>query len=138
MFERPVIRQIVEAWTRFRERAGLPTSGLIAVAVGVITLVATLFIFGGVTEDVTRHNGLASPDPARLRWFIDHRPHALVTAARYTSQIGSPVALALLVTIAALVLWLAGQRLLLAISPGLAFGFAGVGAALGKIVVGRG
>ena len=138
MFETAVLRQIVEAWTRLRERLGLPTSGLIAVAVGIIVLVGTLIIFGGVTEDVTRHNGVSSTDPARLRWFIDHRPGGLVTAARYLSQVGSPVTLVLLVSVAAAVLWLCGQRLLLAIAPGLALGFAGVGAAVGKVVVGRG
>jgi len=85
---------------------GLPVSGLIAVAAGVVALVGTLVILNAATEDVTRHNGLSSTDPARLRWFIDHRPHALVTTARYISQIGSPVALALLVSVAAVVLWL--------------------------------
>lgn len=138
MFATPVLSRIFEAWARFRARASLPTAGLIAVALGMVALAATLVVLGGVTEDVTRHNGLSSTDPTRLRWFIDHRPHGLVTAARAVSQVGSPLALALIVTVAAVVLWLRGQRLLLAIAPGLAFGFAGVGAALGKIVVGRG
>jgi len=88
MFETSVLRQILGAWTRFREWVGLPTSGLVAVAVGCIALLATLVVFGGVTEDVTRHNGLSSTDPSRLRWFIDHRPRAFVSASRYISQVG--------------------------------------------------
>src|SRR5207253_5320499 len=48
-----------------------------------------------------------------------------------------PLTLAMVVIFAAVVLWLRGQRLLLALAPGLAFGLAGVGAAFGKIVVGR-
>jgi membrane-associated phospholipid phosphatase len=138
MFETPALRQIVRTWNRFREWAGLPTSWLIGVGLGVIALVSALVVLSGVIEDVTRHNGLSSTDPKRLQWFIDHRPHALVTAARYLTAIGSPVALALIVSVAAGVLWLTGQRLLLAIAPGLAFGFAGLAAGFGKVVVGRG
>jgi undecaprenyl-diphosphatase len=138
MFETPALRHIVRTWARFRAWAGLPTSWLIAVAAAIVALVSTLVILSGVTEDVTRHNGLSSTDPKRLQWFIDHRPHALVTAARYLTEAASPIALALVVSIAAVVLWLSGQRLLLAIAPGLAFGFAGLLAGLGKVVVGRG
>jgi len=86
MFESPRLRRVFGSWNRFREHVRMPVSGLIAVAAGVVALVGTLVILSAVSEDVTRHNGLSSTDPARLRWFIDHRRHALVTTARYLSQ----------------------------------------------------
>src|SRR5438445_5814149 len=74
---------------------------------------------------------------ARLRWFIDHRPHALVSVARVMSEVGAPAALVLVVVVAAVLLWRRGQRLLLALAPGIAFGLSGVGVAAGKLLVGR-
>ena len=112
-------------------------SGLVAVATGLVALTGAVLVFGGVTEDVTRHNGVSSTDPSRLRWFIDHRPHALVSAARIMSELGGPVALVMVVAIAAALLWWRGQQLLLALAPGMAFGLSGVGVAAGKLIVGR-
>jgi membrane-associated phospholipid phosphatase len=137
MFQTPALRRVFVALARFREWAGLTVSGLLAVAAGIVALAGTVLVFGGVTEDVTRHNGVSSVDPARLRWFIDHRPHALVSAARVMSEVGDPVALALVVIVAAVFLWWRGQRLLVALAPGIAFGLSGVGVAAGKLIVGR-
>src|SRR5947209_7079202 len=134
----PIVRRVFALITRFRMWARLSASALISVAAGLIALAGTVVVFGGVTEDVTRHNGLSSTDPAHLRWFIDHRPHALVSTARIVTEIGSPVALAIVAVAAAVVLWMCGQRLLLALAPGIAFGLAGLAASAGKLIVGRG
>jgi membrane-associated phospholipid phosphatase len=137
MFETPVLRHIFSACRRLRERTGLPVSGILAVIAGLVALAATLAVLAATTEDVTRHNGLASADPTRLRWIVDHRPSSVVTVARYTSQAGGPLSLALVVCVAAAALWLTRHRLLLALAPALAFGLAGTTAALAKSVVGR-
>jgi membrane-associated phospholipid phosphatase len=137
MFETPVLRRIFVAGARFRDWAGLPIAGLIAIAAGIVALAGTVVVFGGVTEDVTRHNGIASTDPMRLQWFVDHRPSALVSAARIMSEIGGPVALGVVAIVAAVALWLHGQRLLLALAPGIAFGVSGLAATAGKVIVGR-
>jgi membrane-associated phospholipid phosphatase len=137
MPEIAVVRRVFAVVARFRDWAGLSVSGLIAVAAGIVTLAGTIVVLSAVTEDVTRHNGLSSTDPMRLRWFIDHRPHALVSAARIMSGFGSPVVLAVVTVVAALMLWFRGQRLLLTLAPGIAFGLSGLGAAAGKVIVGR-
>jgi undecaprenyl-diphosphatase len=136
MFQTP-LRRVFVLLARLRDWAGLSVSGLVAVAAGIVALAGTVVVFGGVTEDVTRHNGVSSTDPMRLRWFIDHRPHALVTAARVMSELGGPLALVLVAAVAAALLWWRGQRLLLALAPGIAFGVSGVGVAAGKLIVGR-
>src|SRR5437016_5076486 len=100
-----LIRRLFAVVVRFREQAGLSVSGMFAIAAGIVALGATIGVLGGVTEDVTRHNGLSSTDPARLHWFIHHRPQALISAARIASELASPAALALLAIIAAGLLW---------------------------------
>ena len=132
-----LFRRLFAAMVRFRDQAGLSVSGMFAVAAGIVALGGTIGVLGGVTEDVTRHNGLSSTDPSRLHWFIHHRPEALVSAARITSELAGPAALALLVVVTAALLWYRGQRLLLALAPGIALGLSGLAAAVGKVIVGR-
>jgi undecaprenyl-diphosphatase len=130
-------RRPFAALVRFREQAGLSFSGMVAIATGIVALGGTIGVLGGVTEDVTRHNGLSSTDPARLHWFIHHRSQALVSAARISSEVASPLMLALLAIVAAVLLWYRGERLLLAVAPVIAFGLSGLAVAAGKLVVGR-
>jgi membrane-associated phospholipid phosphatase len=137
MHEIPAFRRVSARVARFRDWAGLSVSGAIAIASGAVALAITIVVLGGITEDVTRHNGLSSTDPTRLRWFIEHRPDALVSVARIMSGVGSPVALAAVAAVAALGLWFGGKRLVLALAPGIAFGLAGLGAAAVKLIVGR-
>jgi membrane-associated phospholipid phosphatase len=132
-----LLRRLFAVLGRFREQAGLSVSAMVAIAAGMVALGGTIGLLGGVTEDVTRHNGLSSTDPARLRWFIDHRPQALVSVARVLSELASPLLLVLVAVVAAGVLWYRGQRLLLAVAPGIAFGLAGLAAGVGKLIVGR-
>lgn len=133
-----VLRRSLAAIARVRARLALSVAATLALAAGLVILGATTVVFGGVTEDVTRRNGLSTSDPLHLRWFTEHRPHMLVSVARVFSEVGSPATLALVAVVAAIVLWLRRQRLLLAIAPGLALGIGGIGAAIGKTVVARG
>jgi membrane-associated phospholipid phosphatase len=137
MFETPALRRIFVGLRRFRDSTGLTVAALLAVAVGIVALAGTVVGFSGITEDVWHTNGLATSDPARLQWFIDHRPAALVSAARIGSELGGPIALLVLAVVAAGVLWMRGRRLLVALAPGIAFGVSGFAVAVTKKVVDR-
>jgi undecaprenyl-diphosphatase len=119
------------------ERLNLTLAGIAALVVGLATLGTTAVIFGGVTEDVTRHNGLSTTDVLHLHWFIAHRTDALVSASRVVSEIGSPAVLGISVVAAAVWLWMRGLRLGLALAPGFAFVVAAASATLMKTIVGR-
>jgi undecaprenyl-diphosphatase len=119
------------------ERLNLTLAGLAATVAGVLVLAVTVIVFGGVTEDVTQHNGLSTTDVLHLHWFTQHRTDALISGARAVSEIGSPVVLALAAVAAAVWLWMRGLRLGLALAPGVAFGIAAVAATAMKTLVGR-
>ncbi len=132
------IERAFEALHRLRAWLGLSTSGVLALTSGLAVLVGTTMAFGGVTEDVTQHNGTSRADPSRLQWFVHHRSGLLVSVSRVITEIGSPVVLALIAVLAASVLWMRGQRLALALAPGLSLVVAGVSAGVAKGIVGRG
>jgi membrane-associated phospholipid phosphatase len=119
------------------ERLNLTIAGLAAVVAGLLVLGATAVVFGGVTEDVTRHNGLSTTDVLHLHWFTEHRTDTLVSASRMVSEIGSPVVLGLAAAAAAVWLWMRGLRLGLAVAPGAALAIAAVSAEALKLLVGR-
>lgn len=122
-----------QAATRLR----LTGRGLLALGVAVLVALATFVGLLGIGEDVTQSNGLATADPGRLRFFVDHRTSALIAAARDVTNAGAvPVLAGLSVVIAAL-LWWRGQRLIVAVAPGAAFVAAGVLVAVTKQAVGR-
>ncbi len=118
-------------------RLGLSISHLLALLAGVTVFLGALAVFGGTTEDVTQHNGLAPKDPRDLRFFTDHRTGALVRGAKVASEVGAVPILGALAVVAALLLWRRGVRVAVAIAPGIALGAAGVGAAVVKNIVGR-
>src|SRR5690242_1407506 len=68
------MRQLVTTLERARLRLGLSLRSLFVAAGGLIVLAGSLSVFGGATEDVTRHNGLSTHDATRLRFFTLHRP----------------------------------------------------------------
>src|SRR5438309_1513099 len=80
----------------------------LALGAGFVGVAVAAVAFGGVTEDVTQRNGLATSDAMHLRWFVDHRPGLLVSAARVVSEIGSPPVLGLIAVAAAVALWMRG------------------------------
>src|SRR5690242_8924437 len=105
-----IFRRAVTAGRAAYETLNLTFAGLLVVAVAVAVLAATTVVFGGVTEDVTRRNGLSSTDPLHLHWFIEHRTSALISASRVVSEVGSPVVLGLAALVIALWLWMRGLR----------------------------
>ena len=103
----------------------------------LVPAVAALTLLGVTTEDVTQHNGLSTSDPAHLRFFVDHRPDALVQVAKDVTNLGSAPILAVLALLSAAALWWRGERVAVAIAPGAALGIAACVAAVAKEVVGR-
>jgi undecaprenyl-diphosphatase len=131
------VSRSVRALARLWARLGFTVGQTLAFVGGVIAFAGAVAVLGGVTEDVTRHNGVSTTDPLHLRWFIDHRSSAVDTTARILSGFGSPRALALVAIAGALILWFTGKKVLFAIAPGVALAIAASGAAFGKLIVGR-
>ncbi|MDP9333116.1 MAG: hypothetical protein M3Q30_07385 [Actinomycetota bacterium] len=74
------LRRSLVAIARFRARLGLSVAATLAFAAGLAVLGATIVVFGGVTEDVTRHNGLLPP----TRSTCDGSPNiARTTSSRW-------------------------------------------------------
>src|SRR2546421_8661100 len=122
---------------RMRAWLGLTWRGLCALGAGIVALVAAVIVLGGVAEDVTQHNGLASSDAAHLRFFTDHRPDLAIRAARIVTDIGGVFVLALIAIAAGLLLWRRGVPLVAAAAPAFALGVAATLADIGKQVVDR-
>jgi undecaprenyl-diphosphatase len=132
------LRRSFEPLRRLRVRLGLSVAAALALATGLALLCFTTVVFGGVSEDVTQHNGLFTSDLPHLRWFTMHRSDVLVSVARVLSDIGSVAILGFVAVVAGVVLWRRGLRLVVAAAPGIALGVAGVCAAVGKSAVARG
>jgi membrane-associated phospholipid phosphatase len=133
----PVLRRPVQVLRHLRTRLGLTVSGAVALGVELAVLCLSTVAFGGVTEDVTRHNGLSTSDVLHLGWFTRHRSDVAIWVAHVLSDIGNVAALVLVAVVAAVVLWRRGVRLVVAVAPGIALGIGGVAAAAGKSLVAR-
>lgn len=123
---------------RLVQRLGLSWQGCFALGTAVIALLVAIAVLGGVSEDVTQHNGLAGNDPAHLRFFVDHRPGALVHAAQITSDFGNVAILALVAIGMFALLWWRRLPVVAAAAPAIALGGAAVLAKAGKVLVDRG
>ena len=119
-------------------RLGLTWRGWCVLGAGVVALGVALIALGGVTEDVTQHNGLASSDPVHLRFFIDHRPDLLVHASRIVTELGNAAVVAIIAIGGGLLLWRRGLPVVLAAAPALAFGIAAILGDVAKRLVDRG
>jgi undecaprenyl-diphosphatase len=122
---------------RIRAWLGLTRRGVCALAAAIVALVAAVTMLGGVVEDVTRHDGLATSDAVHLRFFTDHRPDLVVNAARIVTDLGGVFVLALIAVAAGLFLWWRGVPLVAAAAPAFALGVAATLADIGKQVVDR-
>jgi undecaprenyl-diphosphatase len=122
---------------RLRSRVGLTWRGWCALVLALGALGACAAVLGGVSEDVTQHNGLATSDPAHLRFFTAHRPDFMLRAANLVTNFGGVVALTLVAIAAGLLLWRRGVPLAAAASPAFALGAAGTLAGIGKQIVDR-
>jgi membrane protein DedA with SNARE-associated domain len=81
--------------------------------IGFLLSVAALWLFGGVTEDVVHHDPLTAVDFQLASWLRTHATHVGDQVARVVSAIGSPVAMAALALVVALVLTWRRQWLVL-------------------------
>ncbi len=131
-------RRLINCLSGTRARLRLSFSEVVAVCAALTILGASIIAFGGVTEDVTQHNGLSSSDLLHLRWFTTHRSGTVVSAARLLSDVGNITVLGLVAVIAAVLLWRHGTRLVVAVAPGIALTIGGACAALAKAVIARG
>lgn len=131
------IAQSVNAVRIFQRRLGLSARSLWGAAFGMVALAGSLAVFGGATEDVTQHNGLAMHDAARLHLFTMHRSDLVVRVAKLLSRIGNPPVLAVLALLAGFLFWRRGLRLALALAPTIALGVSGLSVALTKAIVER-
>jgi len=122
---------------RIRAWLGLTWRGVCALIAAIAALIGAVTVLGGVSEDVTQHNGLASSDLAHLRLFTDHRSDLVVQAARIVTNFGGVVVLALIAISAGLLLWHRGVPLAAAAAPAFALGVAATLADFGKQVVDR-
>ncbi len=103
----------------------------------MLGLVISASVFGVMVEDVVGRNGQTRQDTARLHWFVAHRPHWLVSAARWLTEGGSVPVLLVLSMGAALLLYRRHQPSLVAMTPAIALGIAAVLATAIKHVVAR-
>jgi len=134
---RKVVGGVVGVARSFCTSFHLTWIGLAVLLVALSGLAGSLIVFGGVTEDVTQHNGLSRSDPAHLHFFIAHRS-VLVDHIASTVTYAGMVAVALVVaSLAAMAFWYRGLRVILAIAPVVSLAVASLGVAIAKNIVGR-
>jgi undecaprenyl-diphosphatase len=92
--------------------------------IGLVVSIAALWLFGGVTEDVIHHDPLTELDLDIVTWFRAHSTPLLDHIGVAVSLVGSPIAMALLAAIVAIVLAVRRRWILLS---GWAAVFAGGG-----------
>jgi len=109
----------------------------VAMTFAVLALAGCVTALAVTVEDVTQHNGLSTTDPSHLRFFTDHRTSALVDAAKAITELGAAPLLAMVAVVAAIALWWRGERMMVAVAPGIALGVAATIAGVTKQVVGR-
>lgn len=137
---RPLVRRELERHPRFwRFIAARFAPGEylgLHLTIGLLVSLAALWLFGGITEDVIHHDPLTRFDLEVLRWFQHFASPAGDRAAVVVSLIGSPVAMAVVAMLGALLLlW---RRLWLMLAGWIvAFGGGGVLDAALKLIVRR-
>lgn len=130
-------KRSARALTRARDRLRLSASGMWLLALATAAVAGAAIVLAGATEDVTQHNGAASTDASHLRLFIDHRPTWLIDTARTITSVGAVPVLGLFALAAAGALWWRGERLVVALAPGISLGCAGVAVGIAKQLIGR-
>jgi len=119
-------------------RLGLTWQGWCVLGASILALLAAMTVLGGVSEDVTQHNGLARSDPAHLRFFTDHRPDALVHISRIVTELGTAAIVAGIAIGAGFLLWRRGLPIVAAAAPAFALGVTAFLGELTKRLVDRG
>ena len=131
------ISSAVDGLGALYRRTGLTIRGLLVLAMAACTVAGAALVLAVTSEDVLGHDGMATDDPHWLRFVTDHRAGWLIKLAHGLSDLGAVGILGVLAVVAAVVLWMRGARLALAVAPGLALGLAGALAAVAKQLVGR-
>src|SRR5207249_1908931 len=67
---------------------GLSVWDLWLLTLAAATIAGSAAAAPGVGEDVIQHNGSATTDPP-LRFFVQHRPHWLISAAKDVTSVGA-------------------------------------------------
>ncbi len=132
-----MLQRVADTAKKFQKATRLDKVGIVWLGVAAAVVGGCFLTLSKASEDVVRHNGLVLYDPARLHWFILHRPDAAVSLAKIVTTLGSAPVLIAVVLGSAAWLWRRGAHLVLAVAPMLALGIAGGAAALTKTIVGR-
>jgi undecaprenyl-diphosphatase len=132
-----MLQRVTDTAKKFQDATRLNLTGMIWLGIAATVIGGCFLTLSKASEDVVRHNGLALYDPARLHWFILHRPDAAVSLAKVVTALGSAPVLIAVVMASAIWLWRRGSHLVIAVAPMLALGIAGVAASLTKTIVGR-
>jgi undecaprenyl-diphosphatase len=112
-----------------------PSRRTLLVAAGAVAASVVLFVL--IAEDLLDGGGLIAHDKAVLRWFVDHRTDAMISAAKWVSTLGGFVSLFCAGVLLGLWLWRRGWQLGLAVAPLASLLLAGLASALAKAVFGR-
>jgi undecaprenyl-diphosphatase len=132
-----IVRRVRNAARAVCLALGLTARTVAGIVAALSVFAASLVVFGGATEDVTQHNGVALSDPAHLRFFIDHRSHALDDAARIITNAGMLAVVFVVAAAAAAAFWYRGLRLGLALAPVISLAVAVIAIGVTKGAVGR-
>lgn len=133
----PRISSATDALAVLYRRSGLTLRGVLALTLAAVALASALMILAVTSEDVIGRNGLATDDPLVLRFVTGHRTGWLVELARSITDVGAVGVLGALALMSAVLLWIRGARLILAIAPGVALGVGGLATAVTKQLVHR-
>jgi undecaprenyl-diphosphatase len=98
-------------------RLHLTLGALVALLGGLVALAGSALVFGAMTEDVARHNGMSLHDATDLRFFTLHRDAFVVHVARVATEVGSVPVMIAIALLAGFLLWRHGERLVVAIAP---------------------
>lgn len=128
-----MVERITAAWTGYRRATTLTARGATA---ELVALTAAVVVLGVTSTDVLRHDGLATTDPANLRYFTTHRPQPLLALARDVTLLGNVSRLALIALFVGVWLWHRGEPLVVAAAPALALAIAGLTVTVAKPLVG--
>jgi membrane-associated phospholipid phosphatase len=136
---RQLARLLTGRWNGGRE---LPArffdhAALSALAVGVAALCGLAALFAKVSDNVLDGEGLALVDRPIVAWLAAHREPVLTTVMRTVTMVGSPVAVAAVITIVCTaVAWRTRTGLPLVIAVLAVAGFA-ISVTVAKLVIGR-
>jgi undecaprenyl-diphosphatase len=131
------LHQLAGALRALYARLGFTVTAIVTFAAGLLALATAAVVFGGATEDVTQHNGLAHSDPAHLRFFVEHRSAALDQIARLATSAGAVAVVAVLAIAVAMFFWYRRLPIVLAVAPVVSLAIAAAATAVTKGIVGR-